>query len=141
MQKDKKWYRFQILSLKRAMNFIKIFDFLSRVFIKSQNSLPDVRVERACTRLFEIRPSNEVRIKLNENSELDKNGYRYVLANNAVKSPSLHTPIKPAYALRTKWELNESKNLRKMKRGIKLFAHRLFYFFCSTFLLNKEKRK
>jgi hypothetical protein len=34
--------------------------------------------------LFEIRPSNEVRIKLNENSDLDKNGYRYVLANNAV---------------------------------------------------------
>ena len=53
-------------------------------FYKSQNSLPYVRVERACTRLSEIRPSNEVRIKLNENSELDKNGYRYVLANNAV---------------------------------------------------------
>ena len=47
-----------------------------------------------CTaRLFEIRPSNEVRIKLNENSELDKNGYRYVLTNNAICGSSQHKPI------------------------------------------------
>ena len=89
------------------------FDFFITRLNKSQNSLPDVRVEhkhndyltkdldkiscRLCTaRLFEIRPSNEVRIKLKENSELDKNGYRYVLANNAIKSSSPHKRVKPA---------------------------------------------
>ena len=73
-----------------------------------------------------ISPSNEVRIKLKENSELDKNGYRYVFANNAVYKFKSAQAGKAKYALRTKRELNESKDSRKMKRGIKLFAHRLF---------------
>ena len=46
-------HRFQNLSLKRERIYIKILDFIISRFNESQNSLPDVRVERACTRLFE----------------------------------------------------------------------------------------